>query len=432
MKIFTWLKQSLILGIMAIVTLSSVACEGILPQTFTQAPQQILTPNTRNIIPQTGEQLSMGDTGKGWMPSMPFMEGKTPSVPPTQAPLKIALLLPLTGEYSKLGQQLLDAAQLALFQFGDPGVLLVPLDTGASSFDAVKAAQQAADGGAKLILGPVFSQSTTAIMPIAKKYDIPVISFSNDKSLAGTGAFILGMQPEQQIHKIVEYAYQQKQIAGYTAILPNNNLGAAASKELRLTLARFPGTAILRNEIYRTDARNHVIGLTKHVQGAYETAAGGKNYQVRALLLPEGAERVLPIADILRTYPFDGSKVQLLGSSQWYDDRLLGHEVLEGAIFAAPPRENHQQFVASFEQTYQYQPSAISSLAYDGIALVVTLKRLSQDGNIQQHILLDRRGFTGIDGVFRFRNDGICERALAIMQIRGGSFIELLPAPQSF
>ena len=41
-------------------------------------------------------------------------------------------------------------------------------------------------------------------------------------------------------------------------------------------------------------------------------------------------------------------------------------------------------------------------------------------------------GFTGVDGVFRFRPDGRVERGLAVYEMQAGGPVVIDPAPTSF
>ena len=49
-----------------------------------------------------------------------------------------------------------------------------------------------------------------------------------------------------------------------------------------------------------------------------------------------------------------------------------------------------------------------------------------------QAALTNTSGFSGADGVFRFRADGTNERGLAVMQIDNGAARVISPAPKSF
>jgi hypothetical protein len=46
--------------------------------------------------------------------------------------------------------------------------------------------------------------------------------------------------------------------------------------------------------------------------------------------------------------------------------------------------------------------------------------------------LTDPNGFSGVDGIFRFRADGSAERGLAILQVSPNGFTVVDAAPKSF
>ncbi len=46
--------------------------------------------------------------------------------------------------------------------------------------------------------------------------------------------------------------------------------------------------------------------------------------------------------------------------------------------------------------------------------------------------LMNPNGFSGVDGIFRFRKDGIAERGLAVLEYRNGAIVEIDPAPRTF
>ena len=47
--------------------------------------------------------------------------------------------------------------------------------------------------------------------------------------------------------------------------------------------------------------------------------------------------------------------------------------------------------------------------------------------------IADPNGFAGIDGIFRFRSDGMTERGLAVMQVgNGGQMNVVSPASNTF
>jgi outer membrane PBP1 activator LpoA protein len=69
--------------------------------------------------------------------------------------VKVALLLPLSGGNSQgVAKALKQAGELALFDFDNPNVELVPKDTGGTPEGAKQAAAEAVKEGAELIIAP--------------------------------------------------------------------------------------------------------------------------------------------------------------------------------------------------------------------------------------------------------------------------------------
>ena len=138
----------------------------------------------------------------------PPTESAQPGQPLEELPpeVRVGLLLPLSGPAEALGRDMLDAAQMALFDVGDNKVVLLPRDTAGTPTGARRAAEQVIEEGAEVILGPLFAPAVAAVSPLAAQADIRVLAFSNDASVATDGTFLLGFRPEEQVRRVVDYA----------------------------------------------------------------------------------------------------------------------------------------------------------------------------------------------------------------------------------
>src|SRR5690606_35013779 len=83
--------------------------------------------------------------------------------------IKIALLVPLSGSSVGLGEIMLNAAELALFDIGDPRLEVLPFDTQGTAYGAKHAVTNAIKNDVSLILGPIYSEEAEAAAPIANK-----------------------------------------------------------------------------------------------------------------------------------------------------------------------------------------------------------------------------------------------------------------------
>ena len=132
----------------------------------TVAPKQ--TPSLEGGQSATAIEDTVEDARPSEVPVVveePPATGEFPSGPPSETdqtsvliplqvknPIVVALLLPLSGRHAALGRALKDAAFLALFELGNPRLVILPRDTGGTAAGAQAAAEQALRDGAQLIL----------------------------------------------------------------------------------------------------------------------------------------------------------------------------------------------------------------------------------------------------------------------------------------
>jgi len=336
----------------------------------------------------------------------------------------VALLLPLSGSSAALGESLLQAAQLALFEAPDDNVALIVRDTGDSPMGAARAAQDAIHDGARLVLGPVFGGAVKAVAPAAQAAGVNVVAFSTDISVASPGVFVMGIVPSLQIQRVVGYAGRQG-LHRVAALLPQSPYGQSVRDALQVATRR-SNVQVVHIDFYdpRTVDASSAVGQT----GQFMTSGGN----VDALLVPETRDRLHGITGLFGNFGIDPSRVRLLGSTLWDDDpALISDPMLVGSWFAAPDPGAWQQFRTRFRAVYSSDPPRLATIAYDATLLAVVLASGS-NADFSTTALTDPAGFSGVDGIFRFKPDGTVERGLAVLEVHDGSIEVRDPAPTSF
>ncbi len=378
--------------------------------------------------------------------------------PPAASDLPVvALLLPLSGRDAQLGQQLLEAAELGLFDAADERFTLLPVDTGGTPAGAVEAAEKAIGQGARLILGPLFGAEAAAVGPIAKSAGINVVTFSNDQSVAGDNVFVFGFLPRPQVERAVAYA-AAKGSKRFALLAPRGGFGDTVADELRKAAGN-ARAQVTRTETY--DAASGDLGPVVRRFADFErrsTALANerKQYEGKSdevsrqalrrlegqqgfgdigfdtLLLPEGGDRLKVLSPMLAGYDIEPKSVRLLGTVLWDDPALAVEPSLRGAWFVAPPPEGRAEFEAAYEKTYQRKPPRLATLAYDMVALAAVLAKIDDRADFSRAALTQSTGFAGVDGLFRFLPDGRSERGYAIIEIGDRQRRVIDPAPESF
>ncbi len=382
-----------------------------------------------------------------------------PDLAPTEKAVRLAILLPLSGPHQKIGNELLNAANMALFDHNNTQLRLQPYDTKGTPEGAREAALAAAREGSEIFMGPLFSESVKAIQPIARQNNINILAFSTDVTAAQEGVYLMGLTVQQQIDRVLEFSYRQG-LVNFAVLAPQNAYGDTAVSSIQNTIQRLglnltqlsrypsnlpPGSEELQDiakivanyedrQWRLRQALNQVKGKTDpESKAAYARLSkldtlGDVNFD--ALIIPEGGQKLRELAPLLSYYDVDPTKVKFIGTGLWADVSLTTEPSLVGGWFAAPSPEATNQFLARYNSIYGYTPPRIASLAYDALALSGLLARDEGEDKFSTAKLQSAEGFSGYNGIFRFQNSGIAERGLAVMQL-GQDNLELLEAAPS-
>jgi len=300
---------------------------------------------------------------------------------------RAALLLPLSGASATLGISMQRAAMLAQ----SPGAKaedIILLDTGGTAAGAAAATTRALRGGARIILGPLFAEESRAAAQVAMASGgaVPVLSFSNDESLIGSGAFLIGITAGQSVTAILRYARMRgvRRVAVLGGSSRWATQGVAAAERLR-------GAAGL-------DVQLLPAGTT-----AERLPAALRGMQPDALLVTEEGDMLRQAARAL-----SGTGLQLLGTAQALD---LPPQDIAGAWASGVDPDALSDFAARYGGGTLNAPGSIAALAYDGMTIVEALRA----GGVVDRAALLARPFPVVTGPIRFAADGSAARELTVL-----------------
>jgi ABC-type branched-subunit amino acid transport system substrate-binding protein len=338
--------------------------------------------------------------------------------------VKAGLILPLSGSGNAAvaAQSMRNAAEMALAEFNNPDIQLLVKDDAGSAPGAQQAAQQALDEGAEIILGPLFALTVGPVAAAARARGVPVIAFSTDTNVAARGVYLLSFLPEADVDRITGYAASQGRRA-FAALIPDNAYGNVAEAAFKQAVAK-RGGRVIALERYPLD-RGQLVGPARSVAQAAATRAD-------AMFLPGGADTVPNVVQALIANGVDTKRVQLLGTGLWEDAQIFSNPQFDGAWYAGPDSNGFRNFSGRYRSRFGQDPVRTASLAYDAVALVAALAKTQGKRRFSEEVLTNASGFTGIDGLFRFRPDGTNQRGLAVLRVSptGGQIIS--PPPKDF
>jgi len=188
--------------------------------------------------------------------------GTSPRVAPSDGPVQVALLVP--GGSSDQGRQVLatsleNAARLAVSDLQGVQIDLRVYETAGDPGRAAQVAQQAADAGARIILGPVYGDEANAVGAAAARSGLSVLSFSNNAAIAGGNVFILGQSFENTAQRLLDHAAREGR--GQVMIVAERTTeGEIATAAIRAAAAR-SGANIVATETYAFSQQGIVEAL---------------------------------------------------------------------------------------------------------------------------------------------------------------------------
>jgi len=336
-----------------------------------------------------------------------------------KGPVRVALLLPLTGDpkLATVGISMANASQLAVdfIEKNDKiadNITVVLKDTGPTAAGAAQAATQAVQEGSSIILGPLKADQVTAAGAVAKSAGIPLIGFSNNSGAASPGVYLLNVLPETEVRRSLNYV---KGIGkrSYAAIFPTTDFGHIQEGAFRQATADL-GLSVraVYNFSSEAEARTIVQQLALALQAG----------QIDALFLPDRA--TAPSFGVLLTEAgVPAGKVQIIGSADWNGDATIANTPgLSGAVYPAVDETGYQALAPEYAARFGGQPHPLATIAYTATILSNASTLSLSTPKYDRTQLTLPGGFNGRDGVFRFLPDGRSEYALVMKAVTvGGS-----------
>jgi branched-chain amino acid transport system substrate-binding protein len=348
-----------------------------------------------------------------------------------QKPVRIAMILPLSG-YSPTAatsKGMKQAGEMALFELDNPLVQIIVKDDKGTPAGAAAAADEAIREGAEIIVGPLTSGSTSAIAPVARKANVPVLTFSNDRRVAGDGVYLMSFLPEQEIDRIVTFA-ASKGKKSFAALVPDDAYGVVVEQAFRSAVERSGGRVVAIGK-YPADAN----AMLTPIKGLMDSIKQNddSSIPVDTLLLAGGAEVLSQIGPLITYSGLNTTQIKLIGTGGWDYPNAGRNAALAGGWYPAPDPHGWQDFAQRFSRSFGTTPPRLATLSYDAVSFAITLAAYEPGQRYTVANLTRAAGFNGVDGTVRFSADGLPDRSLAVLEIQtfGASVIDPSPGAQN-
>lgn len=342
-------------------------------------------------------------------------------------PVPVALLVPKGGGAGDavIATALENAARLAIADLSSTKIDLRVYDTAGNEAQTTAVTNQAIADGAKIILGPLYGGNANAAGLAASRKNVNVLAFTNNATLAGGNLFILGHTFDNTARRLTSFAAGQgkRKIVTVSA----QNAAGELGRNAIASAAAAAGSTVVGNVTY-SYSQQGVIAAVSEVKSTIDATGAD------AVFMTSNTNAALPFfAQLLPERGVNPAVTQYIGLTRWdIPAQTLDLPGLQGGWFTLPDPARSAEFANRFQAAYGTQPHPLAGLAYDGIAAIGALAKKGSSDALTGASLTQGAGFQGVEGVFRFRPNGLVERGLAVATIRDKQVVIISPAPRSF
>ena len=331
--------------------------------------------------------------------------------------IRIGLVVPLSGEYSFVGESIIKSVRLALNQINDERIEIVPEDSGANPIDTLRASKKLYTQGIKIIIGPVFNESSRYLDELK---EVTFISLTNKIYGNPPNVISAGVNAISQLNTIDKFR-KINEIERSIILIPRTDYRkeideALTKTELKLKdkffydtdptlltaqiekITRYPQRKQnLLDEIKRIEDSN-LNNKEKKIENLKKRdTLGGINFD--SVIIADFDESLKSVATSLLYTDVSSTRVSYITLNQWFDDSLLKETSLQPLYFPSINKENYESFKSEYKDAYQKNANQLSFLSYDLVGLVYFLI-YSNDFNLDENIFYKKNKFKGKIGIF--------------------------------
>ena len=338
--------------------------------------------------------------------------------------IKIGLIVPLSGENSLIGEKIIKSIRMAINKINDERVEIVPKDTKSNPIDALKVSKELYKDGVRIIIGPVFNESTKYLDDLK---DVTFISFTNKLIGNPKNVISAGVNAISQVQTIKKFN-RRNNLSKSIILIPR----AQFKKEIEEAINK---TKIKHKEVFYYD--REPTKLTKQIEELtkYQIRKNNLKFEIQRLeglsfkdkdkkiqnlkkrdtlgninfdsvVIADFDENLKSVATSLLYTDVSSKRISYITLNQWFDESLLKDDSLHPIYFPSINKDNYELFMNNFKNAYDLDGDQLSFLSYDLIGLVYFLI-YENDFKISKKIFYKKNKFKGKIGVFEISKNTI-------------------------
>ena len=355
-------------------------------------------------------------------------------------PLKIAAILPLSGKYQDIGNNLLKTFELTIFELSNLNVSLLPFDNQSTKEGTKFAFQELQTEQIDVVIGPIFFENLKEISadPNFTKYIF--FSLTNYTENLPPNVISFGVNINSQLDAIkplltksnkTKIFFGEKNTFSELILTKMKNDKISFYKEYFFTdfqdidkQSQIATSYWWRNKKLKdlikklNDSQNEEDKIKAKNLEKLDTL-GGVNYQ--QVFVPSFDNNLISVLSFFDYYDVNYDDVQFISLNQWFDKKLLIEPSLQNLIFPSINYNNYRELNDKFIKNFNQEISNIEILAYDLVPLLASVWHSKKELAFAINDFTDRE-FKGKSGIFKITKSNITQRQLNLYQIQNKQF----------
>ena len=338
--------------------------------------------------------------------------------------IKIGLIVPLSGENSLIGEKIIKSIRMAINKINDERVEIIPKDTKSNPIDALKASKELYKDGVRIIIGPVFNESTKYLDDLK---EVTFISFTNKLIDNPKNVISAGVNAISQIQTIKKFN-KSKNLSKSIILIPRSQFKKEIEEAINKTKIKYKEVfyydreptkltkqieELTKYQIRKNNLKfeiQRLEGLSfkdkdKKIQNLKKRDTLG-NINFDSVVIADFDENLKSVATSLLYTDVSSKRVSYITLNQWFDESLLKDDSLHPIYFPSINKDNYELFMNDFKNAYGLDGDQLSFLSYDLIGLVYFLI-YENDFKISKKIFYKKNKFKGKIGVFEISKNTI-------------------------
>ena len=355
--------------------------------------------------------------------------------------VKIGLLVPLSGDNSEIGKQIIKATRLAIKDINSNRIEIFPKDTKSDPNQTLLSAIELQQQGINLVIGPIFYENLVYLNEVE---NLSFLSFTNKTLNLPKNVISAGINSTSQLNTIKKFI-KQNEIKKSIFLIPNLNYDLEIKQGIRKS-------KIKTFKQYFYDIKP--TKLTKQIEKITNYGRRKQNLmdEITRLENSEDPNKEKKIKSLEKRYTignvnfdsiiiadFDESLKSVITSflyadvspkdkyfitfNQWFDESLLNETSSQPIYYPSINKKNFDEFKKKFLIQFNENPNHLSLLSYDLVGLIYYLSLKNNVTEVNK-VFKTKNSFKGIIGIFDIEDNKINHR-LNFYKIENGSLKEV-------